>query len=71
MTAGALRAFPAQLAAQTAPNNPGPVLDIAEWSYHWYGVEHALLARGTVSTACRCMWNTGFPRRFGIRIRSF
>ncbi|HSP70713.1 MAG TPA: alpha/beta fold hydrolase [Bryobacteraceae bacterium] len=24
------------------------VLDIAEWSYHWYGVEHALLARGTV-----------------------
>ena len=25
-----------------------PVLDIAEWSYHWYGVEHALLARGTV-----------------------
>ena len=27
---------------------PEPVLDIAEWSYHWYGVEHALLARGTV-----------------------
>src|ERR1700733_13333546 len=26
----------------------GPPLDIAEWSYHWYGVEHALLARGTV-----------------------
>src|SRR5437868_1004982 len=25
-----------------------PVLDIAEWSYHFYGVEHALLARGTV-----------------------
>lgn len=32
------------LDAQTS----GPVLDIAEWSYHWYGVEHALLARGTV-----------------------
>lgn len=25
-----------------------PPLNIAEWSYHWYGVEHALLARGTV-----------------------
>ena len=35
------------LDAQTS-GNPGPTLDIAEWSYHWYGVEHALLARGTV-----------------------
>jgi len=26
----------------------GPVLDIAEWSYRFYGVEHATLARGTV-----------------------
>lgn len=42
---GALTALPAQLAAQTPA---APVLDIAEWSYHWYGVEHALLARGTV-----------------------
>jgi pimeloyl-ACP methyl ester carboxylesterase len=25
----------------------GPILDIADWSYYWYGVEHALLARGT------------------------
>ena len=48
LTAGTLAALPAQVAAQTAPNNPGPVLDVAEWSYHWYGVEHALLARGTV-----------------------
>jgi len=49
ITAGALAALPAQLAAQTTPaGNPGPLLDIAEWSYHWYGVEHALLARGTV-----------------------
>ncbi len=31
-----------------APPKVGPTLDIAEWSYHWYGVEHALLARGTV-----------------------
>ncbi len=45
LMAGALSA---QLAAQTPSPNPGPVLDIAEWSYRFYGVEHALLARGTV-----------------------
>ena len=28
--------------------SPGPILDIADWSYFWFGVEHALLARGTV-----------------------
>jgi pimeloyl-ACP methyl ester carboxylesterase len=48
LTAGALAALPGELGAQTAASNPGPALDIAEWSYHWYGVEHALLARGTV-----------------------
>jgi pimeloyl-ACP methyl ester carboxylesterase len=43
LMAGALAAsFPGD--AQTSE----PALDIAEWSYHWYGVEHALLARGTV-----------------------
>jgi pimeloyl-ACP methyl ester carboxylesterase len=42
--AGALAAATTELDAQT----PQPALDIAEWSYHWYGVEHALLARGTV-----------------------
>jgi pimeloyl-ACP methyl ester carboxylesterase len=49
LMAGALAASqaPSQLGAQT-PGNPGPPLDITEWSYHWYGVEHALLARGTV-----------------------
>ena len=45
LLAGALAA--SQLDAQ-APGGAGPPLDIAEWSYHWYGVEHALLARGTV-----------------------
>lgn len=34
--------------AQSAANPPEPVLEIAEWSYKFYGVEHALLARGTV-----------------------
>jgi pimeloyl-ACP methyl ester carboxylesterase len=49
LAAGALTALPAQVGAQTGGRTtPDPVLDIAEWSYHWYGVEHALLARGTV-----------------------
>ena len=30
-----------------APNS-GPILDIAEWSYFWFGVEHVALARGSV-----------------------
>jgi pimeloyl-ACP methyl ester carboxylesterase len=30
------------------PKNPGPILDIADWSYFWFGVEHVTLARGTV-----------------------
>jgi pimeloyl-ACP methyl ester carboxylesterase len=49
LMAGALAASQStsQLGAQT-PGNPDPPLDIAEWSFHWYGVEHALLARGTV-----------------------
>ena len=42
---GALAA--SALAAQTA-TTPPPVLDIAEWTFRFYGVEHALLARGTV-----------------------
>ncbi len=47
--AGALSA--PQAIAQTpgrAIVSNGPVLDIADWSYRWYGVEHAKLARGTV-----------------------
>lgn len=47
LAAGAIAALPAQVAAQSA-NNPGPVLDIADYGFYWYGVEHALLARGTV-----------------------
>ena len=42
MTAAAVaaRPTPAQT-TQGTPASPGPILDIAEWSYHWYGVEHA------------------------------
>jgi pimeloyl-ACP methyl ester carboxylesterase len=43
----ALASRNAPLAAQTA-TTPPPVLDIAEWTFRFYGVEHALLARGTV-----------------------
>jgi pimeloyl-ACP methyl ester carboxylesterase len=42
--AAAAIAGPMQLRAQTKD----PVLDIADWSYKFYGVEHATLARGTV-----------------------
>ena len=47
LAAGAVAA--PQLVAQGPRSavNPGPVLDIAEWSYKFYGVEHATLARGT------------------------
>src|SRR5438105_4679334 len=30
------------------PETAAPILDIADWSYHWYGVERVKLARGTV-----------------------
>jgi pimeloyl-ACP methyl ester carboxylesterase len=43
---GALVAAAAPVRAQSAAS--APVLDIADWSYWWYGVERATLARGTV-----------------------
>jgi pimeloyl-ACP methyl ester carboxylesterase len=33
---------------RAVPENPGPMLDIADWSYFWFGVEHVTLARGTI-----------------------
>ncbi len=44
--AATLAATPKAIHAQ--PRAADPVLDIAEWSYHWYGVEKVTLARGTV-----------------------
>ncbi len=35
-------------ARSDVPASPGAILDIADWSYFWFGVEHATLARGTV-----------------------
>src|SRR5580704_13749661 len=47
LAAGAAGAIAAQ-AQVRATSTPAPVLDIAQWTYYWYGVEHATLARGTV-----------------------
>jgi pimeloyl-ACP methyl ester carboxylesterase len=44
-------------------SNPGPMLDIAEWSYRWYGVEHALLARGTVCNGMQMYVERWIPAR--------
>jgi pimeloyl-ACP methyl ester carboxylesterase len=49
IAATAIAAGPLQLRAQTPPAQANdPVLGIADWSYFFYGVEHATLARGTV-----------------------
>ena len=45
LAAGALTALP--LMSQSV-SNADSLLDIAEWSYSWLGVEHATLARGTM-----------------------
>lgn len=48
---------------EAAPSNPGPVLDIASWSYHWYGVEHATLARGTVCNGMQMFVERWIPNQ--------
>jgi pimeloyl-ACP methyl ester carboxylesterase len=57
-------AAPHRANAQTPPERgtPGPPLDIAEWSYHWYGVEHALLARGTMCNGMQMYVEHWIPR---------
>lgn len=47
LVAGALVVLPADAQTAASPKS-GPELDIADWSYKYYGVEHATLARGTV-----------------------
>src|ERR1700743_1759265 len=46
--AGGMGAWGETPRAQAPSNETRTVLEIAEWSYLWYGVEHASLARGTV-----------------------
>ncbi len=48
LIAGAAGTARVQAQVRTPEAAAGPVLDIADWSYHWYGVEHVTLARGTV-----------------------
>jgi len=38
----------AQSPVPAGRSSAGPVLDIAEWSYYFYGVERVKLARGTL-----------------------
>jgi len=47
VVAESIAAAAVPLGGQTQ-RGPGPVLDIADWSYFWYGVERVKLARGTV-----------------------
>ena len=54
LTAGSLLAratLPAaQVPARTTAGSTAatPALDIADWSYYWYGIERVMLARGTL-----------------------
>jgi pimeloyl-ACP methyl ester carboxylesterase len=49
--------------SQTAPvQQAGPVLDIADWSYQWIGVEHATLARGTMCNGMQIYVEHWIPR---------
>src|SRR5271163_4387823 len=64
MTAAAVaapRPAPAQTTSAT-PSTPGPVLDIADWSYFWFGVEHATLARGTMCNGMQMYVEHWTPR---------
>ncbi|PWU04287.1 MAG: hypothetical protein C5B51_17115, partial [Terriglobia bacterium] len=48
LAAGTVVAVPSMAQRAGSASASGASLDIAEWSYRWYGVEHATLARGTV-----------------------
>ena len=61
LVGGAIAAAP-QLRGQASSPNPGPALDIAEWTYWWYGVEHVTLARGTVCNGMQMYVEHWIPR---------
>jgi pimeloyl-ACP methyl ester carboxylesterase len=44
------------------PKVEGPTLDIADWSYKWFGVEHATLARGTMCNGMQIYVEHWIPR---------
>ncbi len=65
MTTAAAAAAPRPAPAQTTttpPSASGPVLDIADWSYFWFGVEHATLARGTMCNGMQMYVEHWIPR---------
>jgi pimeloyl-ACP methyl ester carboxylesterase len=63
LAAIAIAAAPKKLHAQPPPaTGQGPVLDIADWSYHWVGVEHATLARGTMCNGMQMYVEHWIPR---------
>ena len=63
LAAAAIAIAPKNALAQTAPTgNTGPELDIGDWSYHWIGVEHALLARGTMCNGMQMYVEHWIPR---------
>jgi pimeloyl-ACP methyl ester carboxylesterase len=64
LAAAAIAVAPKKSQAQTAPaHEPGPVLDIADWSYRWIGVEHATLARGTMCNGMQMYVEHWIPRQ--------
>jgi pimeloyl-ACP methyl ester carboxylesterase len=63
LVAVAIATAPKEALGQTAPSsNPGPALDIADWSYYWFGVEHATLARGTMCNGMQMYVEHWIPR---------
>ncbi|HEX5229101.1 MAG TPA: hypothetical protein VFW44_15395, partial [Bryobacteraceae bacterium] len=61
LAALAVAAAPKIVQAQ-AKSDPGPVLDIVDWSYKWIGVEHATLARGTMCNGMQIYVEHWIPR---------
>ena len=63
LAAAAVAIAPRKIMGQIAPQaNQGPPLDIADWSYHWIGVEHATLARGTMCIGMQMYVEHWIPR---------
>ena len=58
LAAGALTALPLMAQPVSSANT---LLDIAEWSYAWIGVEHATLARGTMCNGRQIYVEHWFP----------
>jgi len=49
-------------ASNTSTINRGPVLDIADWGYYWYGIERVKLARGTMANGGQIYVEHWVPR---------